>query len=381
MNYQQKDLVRIAKRENNTKRGYLVVDPLQGKHVPVEPSKALNLFKSLAEKLQGKYEGERLLLIGFAETATAIGAQAAITLGTKYIQTTREVIPDVSYLFFSEAHSHATEQKLVKDDIDRVINETDRIVFVEDEVTTGNTIMNIIRIIRREYQRKIKFAVASLLNGMTEEYLKIYREEEIELHYLVKTDHSGYGTVAEQYRCDGLYICAIPEDHTQEKLAVSIQDKIWNELPHIISIPGWMNARRFVDAKQYETACKKLAETVIAETSVKQGERVLVIGTEEFMYPALLTGQEIEKIGCDVRCHSTTRSPIAVSTEEEYPLHCRYELCSLYDPERKTFIYDLENYDRVIVMTDSALASLKGLETLIYALRMKNENISVIRWY
>lgn len=380
MNYQQKDLVRIAKRENNTKRGYLVVDPLQGKHVPVEPSKALNLFKSLAEKLQGKYEGERLLLIGFAETATAIGAQAAITLGTKYIQTTREVIPDVSYLFFSEAHSHATEQKLVKDDIDRVINETDRIVFVEDEVTTGNTIMNIIRIIRREYQRKIKFAVASLLNGMTEEYLKIYREEEIELHYLVKTDHSGYSAIAEKYHCDGLSIRAIQEDHTQEKLAVSIQDKIWNELPHIISIPGWMNARRFVDAKQYETACKKLAETVIAETSVKQGERVLVIGTEEFMYPALLTGQEIEKMGCEVRSHSTTRSPIAVSTEEEYPLHCRYELRSLYDPDRKTFIYDLENYDRVIVMTDSALVSLKGLETLIYALRMKNENITVIRW-
>lgn len=380
MKYQERDLVKIAKRENNSKRNYLVVDPLQGKHVPVEPSKALNLFKSLASKLQGKYEGERLLLIGFAETATAIGAQAAITLGTKYIQTTREVIPDVSYLFFSEAHSHATEQKLVKDDIDRVINETDRIVFVEDEVTTGNTIMNIIRIIRREYQRKIKFAVASLLNGMTEEYLKIYQEEEIDLHYLVKTDHSGYSAIAEKYHCDGLSIRAIQEDHTQEKLAVSIQDKIWNELPHIISIPGWMNARRFVDAKQYETACKKLAETVIAETSVKQGERVLVIGTEEFMYPALLTGQEIEKMGCEVRSHSTTRSPIAVSTEEEYPLHCRYELRSLYDPDRKTFIYDLESYDRVIVMTDSALVSLKGLETLTYALRMKNENITVIRW-
>lgn len=380
MNYQQKDLVRIAKRENNTKRNYLVVDPLQGKHVPVEPSKALNLFKSLAEKLQGKYEGERLLLIGFAETATAIGAQAAITLGTKYIQTTREVIPDARYLFFSEAHSHATEQKLVKDDIDRVINDIDRIVFIEDEVTTGNTIMNIIKIITKEYQKKIKFAVASLLNGMTEESLKIYQDEKIELHYLVKTDHSGYGAVAEQYRCDGLYICAIPENHTHESADIDVQSEK-NMREHIISIPGWMNARRFVDAKQYEAACRKLAETVIVETSVKQGERVLVIGTEEFMYPALLTGQEIEKIGCDVRCHSTTRSPIAVSTEEEYPLHCRYELCSLYDPERKTFIYDLENYDRVIVMTDSALASLKGLETLIYALRMKNENISVIRWY
>ena len=379
MNYQQKDLVRIAKRENNTKRSYLVVDPLQGKHVPVEPSKAMNLFKSLAEKLQGKYEGERLLLIGFAETATAIGAQAAITLGTKYIQTTREVIPDARYLFFSEAHSHATEQKLVKDDIDRVINDIDRIVFIEDEVTTGNTIMNIIKIITKEYQKKIKFAVASLLNGMTEESLKIYQDEKIELHYLVKTDHSGYGAVAEQYRCDGLYICAIPENHTHESADIDVQSEK-NMREHIISIPGWMNARRFVDAKQYEAACRKLAETVIAETGVKQGERVLVIGTEEFMYPALLTGQEIEKMGCEVRSHSTTRSPIAVSTEEEYPLHCRYELRSLYDPDRKTFIYDLENYDRVIVMTDSALVSLKGLETLTYALRMKNENITVIRW-
>ena len=379
MNYQQKDLVRIAKRENNTKRSYLVVDPLQGKHVPVEPSKALNLFKSLAEKLQGKYEGERLLLIGFAETATAIGAQAAITLGTKYIQTTREVIEGVEYLYFSEEHSHATEQKLVKDDIDAVIDDIDRIVFIEDEVTTGNTIMNIIKIITKEYQKKIKFAVASLLNGMTEESLKIYQDEKIELHYLVKTDHSGYGAVAEQYRCDGLYICAIPENHTHESADIDVQSEK-NMREHIISIPGWMNARRFVDAKQYEAACRKLAETVIAETGVKQGERVLVIGTEEFMYPALLTGQEIEKMGCEVRSHSTTRSPIAVSTEEEYPLHCRYELRSLYDPDRKTFIYDLENYDRVIVMTDSALVSLKGLETLTYALRMKNENITVIRW-
>lgn len=54
--------------------------------------------------------------------------------------------------------------------------------------------------------------------------------------------------------------------------------------------------------------------------------------------------------------------------------------CAAYMIDRKTFIYDLENYDRVIVMTDSALVSLKGLETLTYALRMKNENITVIRW-
>ena len=30
MRYEEKDLVRIAKRENNNKRSYLVFDPLQG---------------------------------------------------------------------------------------------------------------------------------------------------------------------------------------------------------------------------------------------------------------------------------------------------------------------------------------------------------------
>ena len=81
MEYTEKDLVKIAKRENNTKRNYLVVDPLQGKHIPVVPSKALDLFAALADTFREKYKDEKLLLVGFAETATAIGAQAAITVG------------------------------------------------------------------------------------------------------------------------------------------------------------------------------------------------------------------------------------------------------------------------------------------------------------
>lgn len=162
------------------------MDPLQGKHIPVVPSKALDLFAALADTFREKYKDEKLLLVGFAETATAIGAQAAITVGADYIQTTREVIPGVNYLFFSEEHSHATEQKLVKDDIDRAAAETDRIIFIEDEVTTGKTIRNIISILDREYDVKFKYSVASLLNGMSEENLERYKRQGISLYYLVK---------------------------------------------------------------------------------------------------------------------------------------------------------------------------------------------------
>ena len=52
MEYTEKDLVKIAKRENNTKRNYLVVDPLQGKHIPVVPSKALDLFDVISNDIK-----------------------------------------------------------------------------------------------------------------------------------------------------------------------------------------------------------------------------------------------------------------------------------------------------------------------------------------
>ena len=159
--YTQDMLVRICKRENNTKRTYLVMNTMQGKHIAVSPTNALELFKALENVVEEFYDDlTNTLFIGFAETATAIGAQVALSANAKYIQTTREIIPDVQYLFFSEEHSHATEQKLVKEDIDSVIKKIDRIIFVEDEVTTGNTILNIINVIRKTYpDTNVKFGI------------------------------------------------------------------------------------------------------------------------------------------------------------------------------------------------------------------------------
>ena len=97
------------------------------------------------------------------------------------------------------------------------------------------------------------------------------------------------------------------------------------------------------------------------------------------MFPALYVGEQLEKEGNQVFCHSTTRSPIAVSLEKDYPLHCRYELKSLYDADRKTFIYDIGKYDRVFVITDSPEIE-ESQRTLINALRTQNKNISLVRW-
>lgn len=363
--YTEKDLVRIAKRENNKKRNYLVVNPLQGKHVPVSPQKALELFSALADTIKSKYEDETLLLIGFAETATAVGAQAAVCLGSRYIQTTRETIPGSEYLFFSEEHSHATEQKLVKLDMDQAAEETDRIIFIEDEVTTGNTILNIISVLDRTYSHKFRYAVASLLNGMSRECLETYEKKNIPLHYLVKTDHSSYGTIAEGCVADGdSYVCKDSKCQTGKDIPV-------------ISVSGMVNARRLTDGLQYAQACEKLWQELSGRIGTISGKRMLVAGTEEFMYPALFVGRKFEEQGNEVKCHSTTRSPITVSKNEVYPLHSRYELRSLYDVQRTTYLYDIGIYDIVIVVTDAACEG-GGLDSLIYALSSKNANIILV---
>mgnify|MGYP007005800135 CR=1 FL=1 len=69
----------------------------------------------------------------------------------------------------------------------------------------------------------------------------------------------------------------------------------------------------------------------------------------------------------------------SVSLEKEYPLHSRYELKSLYDPDRRTFIYDIEKYDKVLIVTDSPEIK-ESQETLINAVRMQNKDITVVRW-
>ena len=369
MEYTEKTLACVAKRENNNKRKYLVVNALQGKHIPVSAKKSLDMFSVLAKKVSDAYKNETLLLVGFAETATAIGSALAVELGSFYMQTTREPLQNVEYLFFTESHSHATEQKLCKNDVEKILPCIDRIVFVEDEVTTGNTIMKIINIIEKNYGN-MKFAVASLLNGMDSESIQKYNEQNIDVHYVAKTHHENYTAIAEGYSSDGNYFDVDDSIHDVQITEIS---------------EDYVNARRLCMGSSYHLACKKLAEKIIADVAQNiqtKNAKIAVIGSEEFMYPAIYTARELEKSGFLVLTHSTTRSPITVSCNPEYPLHSRYELISLYDDDRRTFIYDIQKYDSVVIITDTPKMSQKGLMSLANAFKSQgNNNIFVYRWY
>ncbi len=470
MIYQEQDLVTVAKRENNTKRNYLIVNRRQGKHIPVCPKEALEMFSALADIVRQAYRNERLLIIGFAETATAIGAAVAVELGQYYIQTTRENVEGVDdYVYFTEAHSHATEQKVVRADVESVVcgrkntyggqtdgtvvtmeeplKPIDRIVFIEDEVTTGNTILSAIekieeletiKAIEKVNGKKLCFSVASILNGMDSAAEALFQKRQIPLHYLVKIDHAKYPQLAENYRGDGNYMnCSNDESESRVKLedseinqfgeinginkinqinknnfganklnnvyylknntnsicfnsACSDINYINNKCYYIdgfdnrcfikeFTVEGCRNARRIQDAKVYQNACEQLCQKICAQ--IEPPDQILVLGTEEFMYPALLLAAKLEEQGKFVRFHATTRSPIAVSTESEYPLHTRYELASIYDNQRKTFVYDLAAYNAVIIISDAPITSAEGKNSIYKALAHSgNQNITLVQW-
>lgn len=327
------------------------------------------MFDELADLVGRAYPKERLLLVGFAETATAIGAHLAVRLQSRYLQTTREDVPGAEYLCFSETHSHATEQRLVRTAPDRILRSggADRIVFVEDEVTTGNTILNIIDIMEREYPGCPPFSVASLLNGMDPEARARYDSRGIALHYLLKTCHDGYTDRADRAAGDGTsFPCRT------DAPSLPIRE---------LTVPGAVDPRVFTDGDSCRLACGQLWQSVRPLIEGSSADRILVLGTEECMYPALFVAREAERAGRCVRCHSTTRSPIQPGTGEDYPLHAAYELRSLYDRERITWIYDLAAYDLVLIVTDAPSVGEDGGNSLQNALAdCGNQNIVFVRW-
>lgn len=371
--YEKNQLVNVAKRDNNTKRPFLFVNPMQGKHIPVSPTKSIELFAQLANKLFEKYNNERLLLIGFAETATAIGAAVACfsPIDTYYLQTTRENIINAEYLYFTESHSHATEQRLVKNNLVDILSKTDRIVFVEDEVTTGNTIMKIVDIICKEYQHlNLKFGICSILNSMTDERIQEISNKNIECTYILKLNLENSVNITEQY--------TYSEDLKKE---IKFSKNSVSE----ITIKGKCNPRIGVLVSKLKNNCLKLVENVLSEIDCNdlKGKNILVLGCEEFMFPPMYIAHYIEqKCGCkSVRFHATTRSPILPSNDENYPLNTRYKLESVYESDRINFVYNLQKYDKVIIIHDSVTTNLNGLNGIVAAFNsMGCNDITAIRW-
>lgn len=366
--YTQQDILRLGKRYNNKKRSYLLVNTIQAKHIPASPSESLDMMYALGDKIAAKYPDVKLV-IGFAETATAIGAAAASRFSPEcvYIHTTRENIGE-NFIGFKEEHSHAVEQKLYNADMQKYIASTNEIVLVDDEFSTGKTLLNIVGQLKEKYPdlKNKKIIAASVINRLTEENSERLLCAGIECEYLVKLPETDYTAEAEKIDITSAAAPAYAECRITE-----------TELTE-----NYLCPRKGVIIGEYQRSCERIAEMIFSQMSghLCRDDDVLVIGTEEFMYPAIIAALKIEPAVRSVKCHATTRSPIGINNAEDYPARNGYKLPGFYDNARETYIYNLKKYDKVIIMTDSGGDVSEALNSLTSALAAYgNENIFFIR--
>lgn len=338
------DVVKIAKRVNNSQRDYLLVNPLQAKHIPVSPSKSLRMMREVADKIAPPKEAS-CAVIAFAETATAIGAAVASSLGpnSSYLQTTREDLGNAKALSFTEDHSHAVNQSIDERALAKILDDSNLLLIVDDEFSTGKTLTHAVGAIKDNLKISSlpEIRAVSVVNRMSEEDRDQARKYGISFLSAVQiAPDELVGSVS-----DLSTQTATPPGESQGGNFETL------ELTGLVPDPRFGTI-----SKEYEEACLKIAQTTVEEYGplFARATDILVLGTEECMYPALIMGALIESnFSAMVFAHATTRSPIGICQQDGYPIANGTKLRSFYDSNRTTYLYNLRRYDLAIVVTDA----------------------------
>ncbi|MGB8943428.1 MAG: phosphoribosyltransferase domain-containing protein, partial [Streptomyces sp.] len=151
----------------NPKRAHLLVSNVLGKHVPQLPSVVYAAGRDLGERartLLGDAEARRAVVLGYAETATGLGHCVADGIGlAPYLHSTRRPVDGVrSAGGFEESHSHATSHLLLPED-PRLLTRDGPLVLVDDEFSTGNTVLNTIRALHELHPRE-RYVIVALVD-------------------------------------------------------------------------------------------------------------------------------------------------------------------------------------------------------------------------
>lgn len=399
----------------NPKRSFLFISKLLGKHLEVQsdiPKLSGHLLSNLfVKKEEGYYFSdiynlveavktgdttdyvkeelnrthtlkEKVLFLGFAETATGIGhAVFSAFQNAHYVHTTREAFTDKESVFnFQEEHSHATDHLCYLMDKE-VINEVSHIVLVDDEVTTGNTCLNLIRSLNEVYPNK-RYTIMSLLDWRTDVQEEAYSRFQQELNIQINNVSLLRGsvelvknTVFEQ----DLITAPMIQSSTKPNYRVIysyFKDRVtaWKSEQVVTSllkatgrfgVSSEENVRMEEEAKE----CGKYLE------DLRRGHKTLCVGHGEFMY---IPSRIASHMGESVAYKSSTRSPIYVSDMEGYPIHDRID----YELENgvTNYLYNLQSsgFEEVMMFFENDMDN-KTLNLIAEKIRSKGiEHITFV---
>ena len=417
-------LFRMAARINK-KRSFLFVSRILGKHIPVDPHVSLLGGAALAllwqrrsaesvrggsrqaaedagaysleevcEALQGddesarqlyaRLKGDKLqveepaLFIAFAETATALGHAMydCFTGDTRFLHTTREeLVGKQPVLSFEEEHSHATAHRCYAREASFFEGE-DTVVLVDDEVTTGNTALNIIRDLQSKHPR-CRYVVASLLDWRGEADRLRFDELEAELGIVIETISLIEGQIEVEGGPVERLTQPAPEARAENGTKL-IRHDLSSYFSHLDAVSADLSGRtsdcpylewtgRFGMREADNASLDRQVREAAAELAKSRtGSRTLCMGTGEFMYVPMRIAAEL---GEGVRYQSSTRSPIHVLDEEGYAIRSAFPHTSPDDPGVANFFYNVPEgaYDEIFVFLER-MPLEKDLKPLLDAL-------------
>lgn len=344
-----KNKIVVEHRSNNSKRDYLFVNLKQGKHIPCKPSQSIEMFTRLSKKIDDcTYGYKNILVVGFAETATAIGNFVCNNISNcvYYMQTTREQVKNCDIIVeFEEKHSHAVEQMIYSSkDISKM--NIDCVVFVEDEISTGKTILNCIEKLQKSLGDNVKYCVASICNWQNDEYTAVFDEKGISRVYLIG------GKLKDEH-----IKMAVDIDRDINKYEYKYSGKKYNINKICVNTGQFKREREGYVPYDTGNLARMIASipSNILHNSFKNPKdaKVLVLGTEEFMYIPMMVAYSLECEGYNVCNHANSRSSIDVINGSTAGIMNKTELPSVYDSNRNTYIYNLKYYDKVFIVTDT----------------------------
>lgn len=318
-------LIGLALRRN-PKRAHLLVSTVLGKHVPADPGLVHGTGVELGEAVRTAIGPASAAVLGFAETATGLGHCVAEALAAPYLHSTRRDVPTATDLAaFEEEHSHATAHRLLPAD-PALVTGPDVLVLVDDELSTGRTARNTIAALHRVAPRG-HYIIAALLDLRSEADRDALADFAAGLGVRVDVVALASGRVS------------WPADFPQRAAEVTAgADRGPTRRPCHHSGPRFLrwdapDGGRHGITPERTTALRAAADTLAADLAPSLGADVLVLGTEELMYPAIVLGLSLTARGVPARVSSTTRSPVFVVDEPGYPIRSALTFASHDHPQ------------------------------------------------
>ncbi|WNM34863.1 phosphoribosyltransferase [Streptomyces sp. Li-HN-5-11] len=374
-------LLGLALRRN-PKRAHLLVSNVLGKHVPQAPSVVYGHGFALGRRVRdllGAEEARTAVVLGYAETATGLGHSVADGLGSApYLHSTRRAVPGaVPAGGFEESHSHATSHLLLPED-PALLAGDGPLVLVDDEFSTGNTVLNTIRDLHARCPRR-RYVVVALVDTRSAADAGRLADFAREIGARVDLVATASGTVrlpegvlekgqelVARYESEG---AATPGGAAVPAQRADTGARVHPARPHgrITRVdlrwpPGLPDGGRhgFTPAHRtrLEAALPAMAAR-IAQTLPSDARSVLVLGFEELMYAPLRLARELEQAtGVEVRYSTTTRSPVLAVDDPGYAIRTRLVFPAHDDPadgpgERYAYNVAGGGFDAVVAVVDS----------------------------